>query len=274
MMNLTPAVKQLLILNVIFFLGANTIAPMAYDFLALQPVQSDKFHIWQLLTHMFMHAKLPVFTHILFNMLALVMFGSTLEQMWGGKKFVFFYLSCGLGAALLHIGVSLYEFRSLVDPGGVFNLSWSEMNMIANADFAKNGMYHSSELFNQIGHIYSTPERAPYINETVLKSIFDGAIQSKIPTVGASGAVYGLLVAFAFLFPNAELMMMFIPIPIKAKYFVPGMLLIDLFMGLNGNGIFGASSGIAHFAHIGGALTGYIIMRYWKNNSFNSHRWN
>ena len=96
-----------------------------------------------------------------------------------------------------------------------------------------------------------------------------------IPAVGASGAIYGLLVAFAFMVPNAELALMFIPIPIKAKYFVPGILAIDLFLGFKGSSIFGAgSTGIAHFAHIGGALTGFLMMWYWKKNQFNNNRWN
>jgi len=100
-------------------------------------------------------------------------------------------------------------------------------------------------------------------------------IISRTPAVGASGAIYGLLVAFAFMVPNAELSLMFIPIPIKAKYFVPGLLAIDLFLGFKGQSIFGAgSTGIAHFAHIGGALTGFIMMWYWKKNQFNHKRWN
>ena len=94
-------------------------------------------------------------------------------------------------------------------------------------------------------------------------------------TLGASGAIYGLLVAFAFMFPTAELGIMFIPIPIKAKYFVPGLLAVDLFLGFKGQSIFGAgSTGIAHFAHIGGALTGFIMMWFWKKNQFNNRRWN
>ena len=103
-------------------------------------------------------------------------------------------------------------------------------------------------------------------------SNFTGSFAS--PAVGASGAIYGLLVAFAFMVPNAELALMFIPIPIKAKYFVPGLLCIDLFLGLKGESIFGGASGIAHFAHIGGALVGFLMMWYWKKNQFRKNRWN
>ena len=95
-----------------------------------------------------------------------------------------------------------------------------------------------------------------------------------IPVVGASGAIYGLLVAFAYMFPNAELMMIFLPIPIKAKYFVPAILLLDLFLGVSGKSIFGGGGGIAHFAHIGGAAVGFLMMLYWKKNQFNDNRWN
>ena len=95
------------------------------------------------------------------------------------------------------------------------------------------------------------------------------------PSVGASGAIYGLLTAFAFMFPNAELALLFIPVPIKAKYFVPGLIFLDLFLGFKGSSIFGSGgTGIAHFAHVGGAITGFIMMWYWKNNSFNNRRWN
>lgn len=94
------------------------------------------------------------------------------------------------------------------------------------------------------------------------------------PAVGASGAIYGLLVAFAFMFPNAELMMLFIPVPIKAKYFVPGIVAVDIILGLKGESLFGGGSGIAHFAHVGGALFGFLLMWYWKKNQFNNNRWN
>jgi len=112
--------------------------------------------------------------------------------------------------------------------------------------------------------------------ETVLSPSDFGAMISAFntPVVGASGAVYGFLVAFAYMFPNAELMMMFIPVPIKAKYFVPGILAIDLIGGFTGGySIFGGGTGIAHFAHVGGAVTGFLLVRYWKQNQFKQNRW-
>lgn len=205
-MTITPTVKQLLIINVLFFVGSQYIGDMAYNYFALFSFESPNFKIYQLLTHMFMHGSI---SHIAFNMFALYSFGSTLEQFWGSKKFLFFYISCGLGAGIIN------------------NL----------------------------------------VNQYFLNDITTVA-------VGASGAIYGLLVAFAFMFPSAELAMMFIPVPIKAKYFVPGIIAVDLFLGLKGSSIFGSGgTGVAHFAHIGGALIGFAIMWYWKQNQFDKNRW-
>lgn len=251
-MNITPTVKQLLIINILFYIGSMIVGEPAYKLLSMYFFESPDFHFWQIFTHMFMHAPLPNIMHIAFNMFALYSFGSALEHFWGGKKFVFFYISCGLGAALLHTAVNYYFFENginlLIENGyqkveilkilseGKFDTKWQEL--LTPSDF----------------------------------QAFMGAYLGNV--VGASGAIYGLLVAFAFMFPNAELALMFIPIPIKAKYFVPGLLLIDLYLGVSGGSLFGGSSGIAHFAHLGGALVGYLMMWYWKKNQFDSHRWN
>ena len=270
MMNITPVVKQLLIINIIFFIGSQLV-PVSYDLFALYYPQSDNFKAWQLITHMFMHAPFPNVAHILFNMFALYSFGSALEHFWGGKKFIFFYISCGLGAALLHTGVNYFEIHSLLSEVSSLNLSNSEVHKLLNADY--------SILFDERGkmipgEINSILERA-HCTQEQFNTIVNASMLSKGVVVGASGAIYGLLVAFAFMFPNAELALMFIPIPIKAKYFVRGILAVDLFLGFKGQSIFGAgSTGIAHFAHVGGALTGYIMMWYWKKNQFNKNRWN
>lgn len=247
MMNITETVKQLIIINVIFFLGAMFV-PAANTYLALWYLENPNFGIWQPLTHMFMHGG---WMHIFFNMFALYSFGSALEHFWGAKKFLFFYISCGLGAALLHSGVNFYLFHdglnTLVESGipkseilqilaeGKYNTKWQEVLSVNQ--------------FNSFMEAFS------------------------VPAVGASGAIYGLLVAFAFMFPNAELALMFIPVPVKAKYFVPGLLIIDLISGLYGRSIFGGASGIAHFAHIGGAVVGFLMMWLWKKNQFDNNRW-
>ena len=250
-MTITPTVKQLLIINILFFIGSQ-IVPTSYDLFALYYPESDKFKGWQLITHMFMHAPFPNIMHILFNMFALYSFGSALEHFWGGKKFLFFYISCGLGAALLHTGVNYYFFQE-------------GMSILNSNGFTKTKIL---EILNQ-GKIDTTWQ------ELMSATDFENFTSSYFGTiVGASGAIYGLLVAFAYMFPNAELALLFIPIPIKAKYFVPGILAIDLFLGFKGQSIFGAgSTGIAHFAHIGGALTGFLMMWYWKKDQFRNNRW-
>jgi membrane associated rhomboid family serine protease len=204
MNSMTDTVKHLIIINVLVFLAANFAMPSLYESLPLYCFGNENFQWYQFLTHMFMHAQLPTLAHIGFNMYALYSFGSVLEHFWGRNKFLFFYISCGLGAALIN---NLYYFY--------------------------------------IGDIYAS-------------------------AVGASGAIYGLLVAYGFMFPNAELGFMFIPVPVKAKYFIPGIIAIDLFFGLKGQSMFGyGGTGIAHFAHIGGALFGFIIMWFWRNTKYN-----
>lgn len=248
-MNITPVVKQLLIINIIFFIGSQLV-PVSYDLFSLFYPESEKFRFWQPLTHMFMHANVM---HIAFNMFALYSFGSTLEHFWGGKKFLFFYISCGLGAALLH---SLFNYYS-------YTVGLNHLKAL--------GLESQLQNFLSTGGINFTVKPIN-LNENLLTEMYSSY---NTPAVGASGAIYGLLTAFAFMFPSAQLGLMFIPVPIKAKYFVPGILAVDLFLGLKGSSIFGAgSTGIAHFAHLGGALTGFIMMWYWKKNQFNKNRWN
>ena len=246
MNNMTDTVKQLLIINVLFFIGSYFV-PQANELLSLHYFESDGFKFWQPITHMFMHGGLM---HIFFNMFALVSFGSALEQMWGAKKFLFFYFSCGIGAALVHSGVNYYYFHDglnlLVDNG----IQKSEIMSTLS-----QGMYNKS-----------WEEIIPVSSVKNMIEAYAGA------AVGASGAIYGLLVAFAFMFPNAELALMFIPVPVKAKYFVPVIVLLDLFSGVTGYSLF-RSGNIAHFAHVGGALIGFIMMWFWKKNQFNKNRW-
>jgi membrane associated rhomboid family serine protease len=255
MMNMTETVKQLLIINILFYIGANIVGDPAYTILSEYFPENPDFKFWQPLTAMFMHAQFKYggIMHILFNMIALVSFGSLLERMWGGKKFLFFYISAGLGAAALHIGINYISF-------------YKGLEILEASGFEKA----------QVLQILAEGKFSPQWEQLMTPSQYSSFMQAYFrPAVGASGAIYGLLVAFAMIAPNAELMLMFIPIPIKAKYFVPGLLAVDLFLGLKGNSIFGSGgSGIAHFAHIGGALVGFIMMWYWKKNSFNNKRWN
>jgi membrane associated rhomboid family serine protease len=249
---MTETVKQLLIINIIFYIGSQFVSA-AYPLFSLYFPENPNFRFWQPITSMFMHAPMPNLMHIAFNMFALVSFGSALEHFWGGKKFLFFYISCGLGAALLHVGFSYYEYNSALSALQEAKIPTDVINMIA-----KEGKYNQT------------------ITDLVPLSTLEQLFFSfNTPSVGASGAIYGLLTAFAFMFPNAELALLFIPVPIKAKYFVPGLIFLDLFLGFKGSSIFGSGgTGIAHFAHVGGAITGFIMMWYWKNNSFNNRRWN
>lgn len=274
-MPITPTVKQLLIVNFLFFIGSQLLGDVAYQLLSLYDIESDNFHFWQPLTHMFMHAEVyngnfSNIMHIGFNMFALYSFGSILEHYWGGVKFLFFYISCGLGAALLHSLVNYVQIQLLLDQLSHLSLSTSDLQLLLNADYTSVFDENGQMVAGQVSKIMEKAQFQQADFNTLIK-----AVQlCQTPAVGASGAIYGLLVAFAFMAPNAELGLLFIPIPIKAKYFVPGLLAVDLFMGVSGESIFGGASGIAHFAHIGGALVGFLMVWYWKKNQFNSTRWN
>ena len=273
MMKMTDTVKQLVIINVIFYIASNTIAIAANDLLAIHFPLNDNFHWWQPLTHMFMHAEMPNLMHIFFNMFGLIMFGSALEHFWGWKKFLFFYISCGLGAALIHMGMEYYEFQKILEAAADLQLSDETIHQIINVPFRDGNMYSGQKLAENIKPILEPLGKWNLLNDTNFKALFDAAVIADGRAVGASGALYGIIVAFAFMFPNAELMLLFLPIPIKAKYFVPVIVLGDLFMGLKGDSIFGGG-GIAHFAHVGGAVTGLIMMWICKKNQFNDKRWN
>ena len=267
-MNITPVVKQLLIINFIFFIGSQIPNTNAYELFSMHYPESIKFKIWQPLTSMFMHADIM---HIFFNMFALFTFGSTLEHFWGGKKFLFFYISCGLGAKLMSTGVNYLQINYLMDSLSTLNFTKSDLTILLNSDL-RNVFDDSGRLMDSA--VKTIAEKYQF-NQEQFNIIFQANALTRTISLGASGAIYGLLVAFAFLFPNSQMFMMLIPIPIKAKYYVIGILTVDLFLGFGGHSLFGrGSTGIGHFAHLGGALIGYIMMWYWKRNQFNHNRWN
>ena len=233
MRSIPETIKQLIIINVIFYFGSQFIGNLGYDILALHYYENEKFLISQFITHMFMHGS-P--SHILFNMFGLWMFGSPLEQMWGRQKFLFFYISCGLGAALLQMLVYYSQIQTLYQVIELNNLSLSDPQLILNF-MSERDYSNAITAFNSV-------------------------------MVGASGAIYGVLVAFAFSFPNSKLMLLFLPFPIKAKFFVPLLILIDLFFGISSFSV----GPIAHFAHVGGAIIGLIMVLYWRKNQFNDRR--
>ncbi len=229
-----PVVKNLVIINVLVFL-AQSLFDKQYQLtekLMLWPAmperlhkllveahvleESQKFQPYQIATHMFSHAPAPMFYHILFNMLALWMFGRVLENVWGAKRFLFFYLICGVGAAALHLGIQYFRCEQLLN--------------------------------------------AMLANDVTAFQHYQGALA---PALGASGAIMGVMAGFAMLFPNTELFIMLIPVPIKAKWAVLGFVAIDLFSGISRI----SGDNIAHFAHLGGALTGFLIVLYWNKTN-------
>ena len=193
---------------------------------------------------MFMHGS---FNHILFNMFGLWMFGSPLEQLWGRQKFLFYFFSTGLGAAALQMIAYVFQFHSVSE--------------VLNA-----AGYTTTNIIDSIAVGRLNPEWLAHVSRTQIQAAYDVYTTSM---VGASGALYGIIVAFAFIFPNVNLYLFLIPIPIKAKYFVPLLILGDLFFGFTSYSL----GPIAHFAHIGGAFTGFMMMYFWRRNQFNQNRW-
>lgn len=240
---ISETIKILIVINVLFFIGTLIIGDLAYRLFALFYFENPKFQYWQPLTHMFMHGGIM---HIVFNMYALWAFGSPLEMRWGRNKFLFFYFSAGFGAALIHTLVNYYQVHSGMEALLAVGLDKAQIFELLNT-----GRYNTSILTE--------------ISADKIQATYDAF---NTPAVGASGAIYGVLVAFGMMFPTVELMMIFLPIPIKAKYFIPGIILLDLIFGISGT-----ATGVAHFAHLGGALFGFIMAWYWKKNSFDDHRW-
>lgn len=236
-LNMPPVVKNLILANVVFYLitvvmkqGGTDLYPM----LGLHFPLSEKFGLHQFFTYMFMHSSRGI-GHIFFNMFALYMFGRVLESVWGAKRFLTFYLVTGIGAAVLHMLVTYFEYQSLVS-----KMSPQEVAYVKEVGYSiwLEGKNFTDPLSGKLNAILNTP------------------------TVGASGAVFGILLGFGMLFPNTELMLLFPPIPIKAKYFVIGYGALELFFGISG-----IQGSVAHFAHLGGMLFGYFMIRHWRKNS-------
>lgn len=230
--NITETVKHLIILNVILFVVPQFLNLDLTNILALHFPQNEYFGFWQYLTSTFMHGS---FGHILFNMYGLYAFGTPLEQIWGKKKFLFFYFSTGIGASIIYTLVNYYQFNDAFEK--LIELGATKMEIMKLMDPT---LIYNDEILQTVNSLYNTS------------------------ALGASGAVYGVLVAFGLYFKEAKLAMIFFPIPIAAKYFIPILLLGDLFFGMTRYSV----GNIAHFAHVGGALVGFIIAWYWKKNQF------
>ena len=230
--HLPEIVKNLMIINGLFFLASWSLQSRGIDlssWFALHQFQSPDFQPHQLLTHMFMHAN---FTHLFFNMFTLWMFGKTLENKWGAKRFLTYYLITGFGAALIYVGYIQFQ---------IVNIS-AELN---------------PELINQVINPTNNTKISAEPSQFLSMQNLYNLINTKM--VGASGAVYGLLLAFGMLFPNS-IIYLYMAIPIKTKYFVAGIGCLALFNGIGNN----PGDNVAHFAHLGGMIFGIILLKYWK----------
>lgn len=246
-MNKIPfAVRVLIIVNAIVFgigLVPNVEEPM-FEFLALYFPGNPNFQYWQVITSMFLHGG---WLHILLNMYALWAFGSPLEFMWKKNRFLIFYFVSGIGAGVIYLLVNYVQFNAAYQQVLALGVSAEELqNILAT------GNYNPADLTKQ------------NVDSILLKDTLTKLYMLfNVPAVGASGAIYGILVAFGMSFPNSKLALIFLPVPIAAKYFIPILIGIDLFSGVTGFSIFGGA--VAHFAHVGGALVGFLLVWYWKS---------
>ena len=267
--NIPPVVKNLLIINVLVlfieWIAEHSLGISFVKNFALFYPGSEYFKPYQFVTHMFMHGGIG---HLFFNMFALWMFGKVLEGVWGGRRFLVYYLITGLGAAALHTFVNWIEFKNIEHAIIAFSNTPSLDGFVL---FIKDNFPQYERIilndsqYNQIIDTWSSNPSNPYIIERALDYLNSVKVEMmNIPTVGASGAVFGVLLAFGMLFPNTQLMLLFPPIPIKAKYFVLGYGILELYLGISQPG-----SNIAHFAHLGGMLFGFILLKYWSRKRSN-----
>ena len=233
---LPPVVKNIILLNVLMLMvdfAAKSVFGIDLTMvLGLYFPKSEQFMPLQIVTHMFMHGG---FWHLLFNMYALYIFGQVLENVWGPKRFFIYYMVCGLGAAFIHETVILFQYERLMNI-----ITPDQLQLVLNegTSYFREGKVFTDETMKSLQILLNTP------------------------TVGASGAIFGVLLAFGVLFPNTQLMLIFPPIPIRAKYFVLGYGVIELYLALTQPG-----SNIAHAAHLGGMLFGYLLIKYWRKTT-------
>lgn len=231
-----PVVKNLILINIVMlaatYMSASVFQVDLTRVLGLHFPKSDLFRPYQIVTHMFMHGGIA---HLFFNMFALYMFGRVLETVWGPKRFFIYYMVTGLGAALVHelvIGIQYAKVAAMISPEDM------QMVITRGAELAKQGMTFTDPVLRQASSLVN------------------------VSTVGASGAVFGILLAFGMLFPNTQLFLLFPPMPIKAKWLVIGYGAIELYLAVTQPG-----SNIAHAAHLGGMIFGYFLIRFWRRTT-------
>ena len=256
MFQLTPAAKNILIINGIIFILSDFVGLRSYiiESFGMRYFHSENFQPYQILTYMWVHGG---FGHLFSNMFSVLIFAPILERVWGSKKFLIYYLATGIGAGILYSGINYYENYSFE-----VKVKSYEQNPSPES-FRKLVLNNSSEYYNQLYDFIDSYEQNPSNSNDNLSIAYANdllKVKSDIPMVGASGAVFGILLAFAMLFPNMELMLLFFPIPVKAKYVVLVYGIYELWSEINRM----PGDNVAHFAHLGGMLIGYLILKYWK----------
>lgn len=255
--NLTPVVKNLLLITVLAHIIGGFLNIDLAMLAGLRNPISSEFQPWQFFTYMFIHGGLG---HLFGNMFALFIFGPLLEQFWGSNRFLIFYLVTGIGAGVVYAGVNYWDMQ------GMRNDAQTYMYNPNPDDFSKFVSSHATRFYGNFYDIIDDFEKNPQSEslkretKEIVSAVYDR--YSNIPMVGASGAIFGLLMAFALLFPNTELFLLFFPFPIKAKYFVGFYLLYEIYQEFNR----APGDNVAHLAHLAGALIAFIMIRLWRRD--------
>ncbi len=257
MFQITPVVRNLLIANIaIYFIDRNFDLSSIF---ALRSFLSPEYRPFQYVSYMFLHSTAS-FGHIFSNMFGLIIFGPLLERMWGPKRFLFFYFFTGIGAGLLFSVINYFELSQIRDGLALY---LQHPNPQAFIDFlSSHAEFYYKSQYNFVNSFEASPDSPQLIAQSkeMARAVYEFNVN--IPMVGASGAIFGILMAFGMLFPNTELFLLFIPFPIKAKYFVGFYGLYSLYAGFQD----APNDNVAHFAHLGGMLFAFILLKYWNSS--------
>ncbi|MFC2125801.1 rhomboid family intramembrane serine protease [Bacteroidota bacterium] len=258
MFNITPTVRNILIINIVISVVQGLLKIDLINFGGLRYILAESFMPYQFFSYMFIHAG---FSHIFGNMLALFIFGPWLERTWGPARFITFYLACGIGAGILWSGVNYFETRAVQKDSNYYNVNPDPERF---NKFIIDHYQKTPQLDDMIERYAENPDNPQYREESkqVVREIY--YMIANIPMVGASGAVFGILMAFGLLFPNTTLMLLFPPIPIKAKYFVMLYGLYELYSTI----IQAPGDNIAHFAHLGGMAIAFVLVKHWQKQGY------
>ncbi len=260
MRRLSPMVKNILLINVLIFIVQSLLSLPFAQIFGLRVIYAESFAPYQFFTYMWMHGG---FGHLLGNMFAVFIFGPMLEQVWGPKKFLTFYLICGIGAGVLYGAADFAENLDLKRDTKAYleNPNPEDFKIFILEHKSRN--YNLSKLAEFSDAFYERPGSTEYISQTreIVKSIYDTI--TSVPMVGASGAVFGILMAFGMLFPNTELFLLFPPIPVKAKYLVTFYALFEIYSEFSRT----PGDNVAHLAHLGGMLIAFFLLKYWQKDS-------